>query len=88
MGRTASALIGAIASAALCSPALAQDAPLRTSQDSGPVRPTATPPAPVKGSCRAERVCRDARPLGDFGPPRQVCQLNTICDGLRARALH
>lgn len=45
-------------------------------------------PSGVKTACRPTRVCHDARPLGDFGPPKILCQLKTVCDGDAPTPLH
>lgn len=85
---TALALFGA---AALVSTqwtsVFAQDKPPGTVRPSVTERPAAKPAVGVLGSCRAVTVCRDARPLGDFGPPRRTCQKNTICDSNRASSI-
>lgn len=47
----------------------------------------ATPPG-LKTACRPTRVCHDARPLGDFGPPKILCELKTVCDGDAPPPLH
>lgn len=61
----------------------AQEKPSGNVRPSRTERPAAKPAAGVLGSCRAVTVCHDARPLGDLGPPRQICQKNTICDSNR-----
>jgi hypothetical protein len=45
-------------------------------------------PSGVKGTCRPTRVCHDARPLGDYGPPKMICQIKTICDGDAAQPIN
>ena len=65
----------------------AQDKPPGNARPSRAERPAAKPAAGVLGSCRAVTVCHDARPLGDFGPPRQTCQKNTICDSSRGSSI-
>ena len=78
-------LVGAAALALMQSTTVfAQTKPSDAVRPSIAARPASKPPARVLGSCRAVTVCRDARPLGDFGPPRRTCQKNTICDSNRA----
>jgi len=35
---------------------------------------------PSRPACHKENVCRDARPLGDRGPPRPICEIRTVCN--------
>ena len=66
-------------------PSFAQERTPGAPRGGNPPGPPRPPVVPQQGSCKAVKVCRDARPLGDYGPPRIVCQMNTMCDGLKGR---
>ena len=86
--QTAFALFGAVVFAMTQSASVfAQNKPPGAVRPGAAERPAAKPAAGVMGSCRLVTVCHDARPLGDFGPPRQTCKKNTICDSFRAPSI-